>query len=78
MKTVTINLPGTGKWEEIQLVAGTTARDVLNQLGLGEDFCLCRWTETTAFGDGENLHKAVKDGDKLQAVSVSEVALEKE
>jgi hypothetical protein len=74
MKTVTINLPGSGKWEELQLAPGATARDVLSQLGLGEDFCLVRWNSVNTFDDRANLYKEVADGDKLQATSVTEVA----
>ena len=74
MKTVAINLPGSQKWRELHIAAGTTPRDVLNELGLGADYRLSPWKSPTTFGDDDNLYGAVEDGAKLQAVSASEVA----
>ena len=74
MKTVTINLPGSGSWKDLQIAPGTTARDVLAQVGLGADFSLVRWNSVNAFDDTGNLYQLVEDGEKLQAVTTSEVA----
>jgi len=75
MKTVAVNLPGTGKWSNVEIAPGATARDVLSQLGLGTDYRLCRWHDTVAFGERENIYTALADGEKVQAVSAAEVAL---
>jgi len=74
MKTVTINLPGTRDWKELQIAPGTTSRDVLRQLGLSEAYQLTRWNSVNVFGVDENMYQLVEDGEKLQAVSNSEVA----
>ena len=74
MKTVAINLPGSGSWKDMQIAPGTTARDVLTQVGLGADYCLVRWNSVNSFDDAGNLYQLVEDGEKLQAVTTSEVA----
>lgn len=74
MKTVAVNLPGSGKWQDVEIAPGTTPRDVLNELGLGADFQLCPWQSAKTFAEDENLYGAVEDGEKLQAISASEVA----
>ena len=74
MKIVTVNLPGTGTWREVEIAPGTTPRDVLKELSLGTDYHLSPWKSAEAFADGENLYLVVEDGAKLQAVSAAEVA----
>lgn len=74
MKTVTVNLPGSGKWQNVQIAPGTTPKDVLQQLGLAQGYNLAPWKSPNAFATDENLYQAVEDGAKLQAVSPSEVA----
>ena len=76
MKTVTVNLPGTRDWEEVEVAPGATPMDILAQLDLGSDFRLAMWGDPTSFGDTENVYQAIQDGEKLQAVSVAEVAHE--
>jgi hypothetical protein len=60
--------------QDVTIQPGTTAHDVLNQLGL-EGYLLSAKGGQTYFGDDENLFPQVLDGDLLYATSTAEVGV---
>jgi hypothetical protein len=60
--------------QNVTIQPGTTAHDILSQLGL-EGYLLSTKGATTYFGDDENLYPKVVDGDLLYATTEAEVGV---
>lgn len=75
MKRATVFVAGTNRGpQDVVIQPGTTAHDVLTQLGL-EGYMLSAKSGQTYFGDDENLYPKVLDGDLLYATSEAEVGV---
>jgi hypothetical protein len=60
--------------QDVTIEAGTTAHDVLSQLGL-EGYLLSAKDGNIYFGSDENLYPKVLDGDLLYATTAAEVGV---
>lgn len=60
--------------QDVTIQPGTTAREVLNQLGLN-GYLLSTKGAQTYFGEDENLYPLVVDGDLLYATTAAEVGV---
>jgi hypothetical protein len=75
MKRITVVVAGSTRGpQDVTIQPGTTAHEVLNQLGL-EGYLLSAKGGTTYYGDDENLYPQVLDGDLLYATSSAEVGM---
>lgn len=72
MKHIVIIVAGTGKARNLNIEAGTTAHDILNNIGL-QDYVLSRDSGQDVFGEHENVYTAVEDGEKLYASTRTDV-----
>jgi hypothetical protein len=66
MKRIAVIVVGSGQIHDLTINPGTTAREVLREIGL-EDCNLSRQNEAHPFGLDENVYAAVQDGEKLNA-----------
>ena len=75
MKRIAVVVAGSTRGpQDVTIEAGTTAHDVLHQLGL-EGYLLSAKGAQTYFGDDENLYPKVVDGDLLYATTAAEVGV---
>ena len=75
MKRITVVVAGSTRGpQDVTIQPGTTAHEVLNQLGL-DGYLLSAKGGQTYFGDDENLYPKVLDGDLLYATSSAEVGV---
>jgi hypothetical protein len=75
MKRLSLVVAGSTRGaQDVTIQAGTTAHEVLNQLGL-EGYLLSAKGSNTYFGDDENLYPKVLDGDLLYATTTAEVGV---
>lgn len=75
MKRIAVVVAGSTRGpQDVTIQPGTTAHEVLNQLGL-EGYLLTTKGGTTYFGDDENLYPKVFDGDLLYATTEAEVGV---
>lgn len=69
-KQVTVKFASGARPAEIfQVPPGATAAELLQQLGLGRDFCLSKGTPDSVFGMDEPLYPQIQDGDLLFVTS---------
>lgn len=73
MKNVVVTASGTGDYRDIQIESGTTAQDILNELGF-QGYILSKDDGHYRFAATENVYTAVSDGEKLFATSKADVA----
>lgn len=71
MKRVAI-CAGDGAPRDATVQPGTTAADLLSQVGLTTEYLLSK-RDGLKFGDTETVYGLVSDGDKLHASTKSEV-----
>ena len=75
MKRLSIVVAGSTRGpQDVTIQPGTTAHEVLSQLGL-EGYLLSPKGAQTYFGDDENLYPKVVDGDLLYATTEAEVGV---
>ena len=75
MKRLSIVVAGSTRGpQDVTIQPGTTAHEVLSQLGL-EGYLLSPKGAHTYFGDDENLYPKVVDGDLLYATTEAEVGV---
>lgn len=74
MKSLSIVVAGTGQIRDIEIEPGTTAGDVLSQLGL-QDYLLSKGPNDPFFANGESIYDKVGDGEKLFCSTKAEVGL---
>ena len=72
MKRLSVVVAGTGQIRDIEIQSGTTAGDVLNQLGL-KDYLLSKGPNDPFFAVAESVYDKVKDGEKIFASTKAEV-----
>jgi len=75
MKRLAVVVAGSTRGpQDVTIQPGTTAHEVLSQLGL-EGYLLTTKGGNTYFGDDENLYPKVVDGDLLYATTEAEVGV---
>jgi len=72
MKNAVIIVAGTGQHHDVQVEPGTTAGDVLSQVGLN-GYVLSKDNGAHVFGNTENIYPDIDDGEKLHAASKTDV-----
>ena len=72
MKNIVVIVAASGKHHDLQIEAGTTADDVLGQIGLSE-YVLSKDNGHHTFGGSENIYPEVEDGEKLHVASQTDV-----
>jgi len=72
MKRLSVVVAGTGQIRDVEIQPGTTARDVLTQLGL-PDYLLSKGPNDPFFAAGESVFDKVNDGEKIFASTKAEV-----
>ena len=72
MKKLSVVVAGTGQIKDIEIQPGTTARDILNQLGL-PDYLLSKAPNDPFFAANESIYDKVGDGEKIFASTKAEV-----
>ena len=73
MKSAVIVISASGRAHDVSIEPGTTPRDVLSELGLGEDYVLSKDGGAHTFGDSENLYPEIVDGEKLSVTCRTDV-----
>ena len=75
MKRVTVVVSGVAdnNVRDIELASGTTVRDVLEQLGLGNDYRLKVQGSNTVLAEEEPIYPKVPEGGKIFAVTDADV-----
>lgn len=73
MKKLTVVIAESGKFNDIELLPGTTAQDVLKTIGLSEGYVLSGGKGQEPFGNDEVIYDAVSDGGKIYASTPVEV-----
>jgi hypothetical protein len=72
MKRLSVVVAGTGQIRDVEIQPGTTAGDVLNQLGL-KDYLLSKGPNDPFFANAESVFDKVADGEKIFASTKAEV-----
>jgi len=65
-KNLSVVVAGSGAIKDIIIKAGTTAKDIVKEMGL-TGYRLSKNPDDPPFGENENIYPKVKDGDKLYA-----------
>ena len=74
MKKLSVVIAGTGQIRDLEIQPGTTAGDVLHQLGLAE-YLLSKGTNEPFFAAAESIYDKVRDGEKIFASTKAEVGV---
>jgi hypothetical protein len=75
MKRIAVVVAGSTRGpQDVTIQPGTTAHEVLSQLGL-EGYLLSTKGASTYFGDDENLYPKIVEGDLLYATTEAEVGV---
>jgi hypothetical protein len=75
MKNAAVRIAGfTREPQNLIIQPGTTAAEILNQLGL-EGYLLSAKGANTYFGDDETIYSQIVDGDLLYATTAAEVGV---
>ena len=72
MKRLSVVVAGTGQIRDIEILGGTTAGDVLNELSLKE-YLLSKGPNDPFFAAAESIYDKVNDGEKIYASTKAEV-----
>jgi len=72
VKKLSVVVAGTGQIRDVEIKPGTTAGDILNQLGL-TDYLLSRGPNEPFFASAESVYDKVNDGEKIFASTKAEV-----
>ena len=72
MKNIVVIIAGTGQAHDLTVQPGTTAGDILGQLSLN-GYNLAKDQGRHIFGETENIYPEVQDGEKLHAISKTDV-----
>lgn len=73
MKKITVVIAESGKFNDLEILPGTTASDVLKTIGLPDGYVLSSGKGQEPFGKDENIYDAVTDGAKVYASTPVEV-----
>ncbi len=74
MKKLSVVVAGSGQIRDVELEPGTTAGDILQQLGL-PDYLLSKGPNEPFFASAESVYDKVKDGEKIFASTKAEVGV---
>jgi hypothetical protein len=74
MKRLSVVVAGTGQIRDVEIQPGTTAGDILNQLGL-KDYLLSKGPNDPFFAAAESVFDKVNDGEKIFASTKAEVGV---
>lgn len=74
MKRLSVVIAGTGQIRDVEIQSGTTAGDILNQLGL-RDYLLSKGPNEPFFAQAESVFDKVGDGEKIFASTKAEVGV---
>mgnify|MGYP001600195208 CR=1 FL=1 len=74
MKNVAIVIAGSGTIRDLSIKPGTTAKDILSELGL-QNGALSKGANDAPFAASDNVYEAVTDGTKLFASDTADVGL---
>lgn len=69
MKNITVCVAETGRYHDMSIKPGTTAREIISEVGLAANYLLSRGHSREPFGAEENVYESVADGSKLFASS---------
>jgi hypothetical protein len=72
MKKLSVVVAGTGQIRDIEIQPGTTAGDVLNQLGI-KDYLLSKGPNDPFFAAADSIYDKVNDGEKIFASTKADV-----
>jgi hypothetical protein len=73
MKNIVVVMVGTDQHHDLAIEPGTTARDILRQIG-AENFVLYKDAGQRSLNNTENVYPLVQDGEKLFAGPSTKVA----
>lgn len=71
-KRVSVGVAGTGDFRDIEIRPGTTAGDILTQLGLA-DYQLSKGPNQPFFAATDSVYDKVNDGEKIFASTKADV-----
>jgi len=74
MKRLSVVVTGSGQIRDLEIQSGTTAGDVLAQLGL-TDYLLTKSANDPFFAAAESIYDKVGDGEKVFASTKAEVGV---
>lgn len=74
MKKLSVVVAGSGQIRDVEIEPGTTAGDILQQLGL-PDYLLSKGPNEPFFASAESVYDKVKDGEKIFASTKAEVGV---
>ena len=74
MKALSVVVAGTGQIRDVEIETGTTAGDILNQLGL-RDYLRSKGPNDPFFANGESVYDKVNDGEKIFASTKAAVGV---
>jgi|GEM_PF-896768 len=72
MKSIVVVVAGSGQAHDLTVQPGTSARDVLAQIGL-QGYVLSKNRGQNPFAEAENIYPVIDDGEKLFAMSKTDV-----
>jgi hypothetical protein len=72
MKRLSVVIAGTGQIRDVDIEPGTSAGDILNQLGL-DDYLLSKGPNEPFFAQAESVFDKVGNGEKIFASTKAEV-----
>lgn len=73
-KRITVVKAESGEYTDLTISIGTTAREILNEVGLAQSHKLSAGENKSPFEDEDNVYSAVEDGTKLFATAPINVA----
>jgi hypothetical protein len=73
MKKITVVIAESGKFNDLEILPGTTAQDALRAIGLSDGYLLSAGKGQEPFGKDEVIYDAVPDGGKIYASTPVEV-----
>jgi len=72
MKKLSVVVAGSGQIHDVKIESGTTAGDILHELGLS-DYLLSKGPNEPFFAAAESVYDKVNDGEKIFASTKAEV-----
>jgi len=73
MKKITVVIAESGKFNDLEILPGTTAQDILKTIGLPDGYVLSSGKGQEPFGKDEVIYDAITDGAKVYASTPVEV-----
>ena len=73
VKNITVIPASGGPYRDVKIAPGTSARDILREIGFDDRYILTTGRGPEPFGSDENVFPMVQDGTKLYASTPVEV-----